>query len=195
MPPHRPSDQHLVRVTKQWVQKIFTGRPVDVRHLNRTEYWIKKLEPRADITLRVAALTYDAERAFRDVKKYQQKFKKMKHGMRDADHLERHQRLGAKIVGNFLRQQRVNQRIIQSIQKLILKHELGGTRGQNLVKDADSISFFENNITYFLKTISARVGIEKTKSKIDWMFNRITSPKAKAIARPWYRKAIKKLQK
>jgi len=188
-----PSNQYLLQVTKTWIKKIFTGRPVDIRHLYRTEYWIKKLEPRADIALRLAALTHDAERALKDVEKYHAQYKAMKHGMQDTAHLEQHQRIGARIVGNFLKHQNANPEIIQSVKKLILKHETGGTPEQNLIKDADSVSFFENNIPYFLTTIAARVGILKTREKIDWMFNRITAPQARAVARQWYRQAIKKL--
>jgi len=76
---------------------------------------------------------------------------------------------------------------------LISKHEEGGNDDQNLLKDADSISFFENNVPLFLTKHVSEVGKEKVKEKFDWMFNRITSEKAKQIARQWYEEAIKKL--
>ena len=37
------------------------------------------------------------------------------------------------------------------------------------------------------------MGVERVKGKIDWMFNRISSEKAKKIALSWYEEAIKQL--
>jgi len=37
------------------------------------------------------------------------------------------------------------------------------------------------------------MGAEKIKDKFDWMFNRITSEKAKEIACPWYEEGLRQL--
>ena len=76
---------------------------------------------------------------------------------------------------------------------LVSKHEEGGNDDQNLLKDADSVSFFETNISLFLTKHVQDVGKEKVREKFDWMYKRITSEKAKQIARPWYEEAIKNL--
>lgn len=76
---------------------------------------------------------------------------------------------------------------------LVSKHEEGGNADQNLLKDADSISFFENNVPIFLN-IAKKIGKEKVKQKFDWMYNRITSKKAKQISEKWYKEAIKDLK-
>lgn len=77
---------------------------------------------------------------------------------------------------------------------LVSKHEVGGNDDQNLLKDADSISFFENNVDHFVNKKVGETSKEKVKDKFEWMFNRISSEKAKQIARPWYEEAIKKLK-
>ena len=76
---------------------------------------------------------------------------------------------------------------------LVSKHEIGGNDDQNLLKDADSISFFETNVDYFVSMAVSEIGKEKVKDKFDWTFNRITSDKAKQFAQQLYQEAIKKL--
>jgi len=87
------------------------------------------------------------------------------------------------------------QNLIDKVKMLVLKHEEGGNDEQNLLKDADSISFFENNVPIFLTEQVAKKGKDKVKEKFNWMFNRITSEKAKQIARFWHENAIKELEK
>lgn len=76
---------------------------------------------------------------------------------------------------------------------MISKHEVGGDDDQNLVKDADSISFLENNVDVFLSEHVQKSGKEKVRDKFNWMFDRITGEKAKELARPLYEEAIRRL--
>jgi len=92
-----------------------------------------------------------------------------------------------------LKKQSADEKLISRVKHLISKHEEGGDEDQNLLKDADSISFFENNVESFL-TKKDELGKEKVKEKFDWMFKRITSEKAREIARKWYEKALKDLK-
>jgi hypothetical protein len=68
-----------------------------------------------------------------------------------------------------------------------------GNDDQKLLKDADSVSFFETNVSLFLGEKIKVDGKEKVNQKFNWMFNRITSDKAKQIAQPMYEKAINNL--
>jgi len=76
---------------------------------------------------------------------------------------------------------------------LVSKHEIGGNDDQNLLKDADSISFFENNVKYFVGRKVNETGKEKVRDKFDWMYHRMTSERAKEFARQLYVEAMKKL--
>ena len=97
------------------------------------------------------------------------------------------------MVGDFLAAEGASKKLINSVKELIGRHEVGGNKDQNLLKDADSVSFFENNIEYFVTKQVEKTNREKVKEKFDWMFNRITSAKAKKSARPWYENGLKKL--
>jgi len=76
---------------------------------------------------------------------------------------------------------------------LVSRHEIGGNADQNLLKDADSISFFETNVGYFVSRTVIETSREKVKDKFDWTYHRMTSGKAKQFATPLYQEAIKKL--
>jgi hypothetical protein len=142
--------------------------------------------------LLIAALAHDIERAFR-APDYSGKFNKSEKGFRDEGHLIHHQKRGAEIIAAFLKKQNADAKLIERVKMLISKHEVGGNREQDLLKDADSVSFFENNVEYFVSDIAPKLGTRKVKDKFDWMFDRVTFRKAKETARPWYEDAIKQL--
>ena len=183
----------LFNKVKQFVEESFEkcGFREQIKHLERTVYWVKRLKPDADEALLIAAFAHDIQTAYH-WKKLQREIYKTK--FIDKERLKKHQEEGAEIIGEFLEKQGANPEIINRVKTLISKHEEGGNEDQSLLKDADSISFLENNVAMFLKRVKD-VGKEKVRQKFDWMYNRITSEKAKNIARPWYQKAISNLEK
>lgn len=56
------------------------------------------------------------------------------------------------------------------------------------------LSFVENNGSIFLAKIE-KLGYDRIKEKFDWMYNRITSEKAKKIGKPFYNKMMGELEK
>jgi len=184
----------LYKEVENFVKDSFTkiGLGWQIKHFERTVYWVLELKPDSDEALLISAISHDIERAFRKTVSHKD-VKKSKKGFSDINYLNFHQKEGGKIIEKFLKKQNANKKLIQRVKMLISKHEIGGNTDQNLLKDADSLSFFENNTEYFIKKLVLTIGTEKIKGKIDWMFNRISSEKAKKIAFPWYKKAIKQL--
>ncbi len=177
--------------TRQFVKKSFDNNKTQMRHFGRTVYWMRKLNPKADEASLIAAMAHDIERAFRT---------KEQHGKRAIEGYDHpaffrpHEEKGAEIMADFLKKEGADEKMIAKVKMLISRHEEGGNEEQNLLKDADSISFLEDNIPLFLEK-AQKEGNEKIRAKFEWMFNRITSEKAKKIARPWYEKAMKELEK
>ncbi len=180
---------------RQFVVDSFkkSGSIQGLRHFDRTVYWIERLRPDADESLKIAAVAHDLERAFRDPSK--EPANESSAGFKDDFFLKYHPEKGAEIMGNFLEEERAPKEMIERVKMLISKHEVGGDEDQNLLKDADSISYFENQIDHFITKRAEATSPEKVKAKFDWMYDRITSEKAKEIARPMYEEAVKKLSK
>jgi hypothetical protein len=167
------------------------GTKRDLKHFERTLYWLLQLKPDANEALQIAAFSHDVERVFR-TSEYTGINNSSK-GFRDGKHLDHHQTAGAKIAFDFLSSKGADNTLKENVYSLISKHEVGGNDDQNLLKDADSLSFFENNIDFFLSKQVENMGKDKVKDKFDWMYKRITSVKAKNIAKKWYQDAIRKL--
>jgi len=183
----------LYNKTEQFVKDSFTnkGKTHQIKHFLRTAYWVKQLEPDADEALLISAVAHDIERAFRQKDVLE---KKSSTGFTDEEFLRPHEERGAEIIGEFLEKQGTKKELIQRVKMLVSKHEEGGNEDQDLLKDADSVSFFENNVQFFLPNKVEEFGKEKVKQKFDWMYNRISSEKAKQIVKAWYEKAIKDLE-
>ena len=78
---------------------------------------------------------------------------------------------------------------------MIKLHEVGGTSEADLLKDADSISYFEVNAPQHIEKFGKPLGKEKLMTKYNFMFNRITNEKARQICEKWYNKLIRKAEK
>jgi hypothetical protein len=184
-------DLLIYNAVEQFVFDSFTKveKTSQIKHFVRTVHWLKVLSPDADEALLVAAVAHDIERAFRQ----KDMAEKRSAGWTSIEFFRPHEERGAEITIDFLKQLNVNDNFIEKVKTLISRHEEGGNDDQNLLKDADSISFFETNISSFLEGKSLEMGKEKIKQKFDWMYNRITSPKAKQVAQPYYEAALKAL--
>ncbi len=184
----------LYKKVEKLVVDSFSRLSKDTKHHIRTVYWIKKLKPDVDEALLIAAVAHDINRSSIKNRKEELKLiKESRKGGLDKRFLKKHQKQGAEIIGKFLEKQGADKKLIKKVKILVFKHEEGGSRDQNLLKDADSLSFFENNINRMIEIIP-RMGKKKIREKIDWMYNRITSKKAKKIAEPYYLNVIKKIK-
>jgi len=185
-------DLHIYNEAEQFVFDSFNkiGKSSRIRHFERTVHWVKKLKPDADEALLVAAIAHDIERAFlqKDVLE-----KINSAGSAGTELIRPHEERGAEIIADFLKQRNVDTNFIERVKMLVSRHEEGGNDNQNLLKDADSLSFFETYVSIFVNEKAKLDGKEKVRQQFDWIFNRITSEKAKKIAQPMYEKAISAL--
>jgi len=127
--------------------------------------WVLKLKPDADEALQIAAISHDIERAItgiteKDLDDYSKinEFKK-EHSIRSAN-----------IIIEILKKYNYSQDIINKVKQLVENHEFGGDQESDILKNADSLVYFSYNIPFNLK----RMGKEKTKSKIQFMYNRLS---------------------
>jgi hypothetical protein len=119
-------------------------------------------------------------------------------GPDDPIYNQAHSDRSARIVSDFLRQQGASDELITQVAELIRVHEIGRWPDADWVQAADSLSFLEVNIDFFLERINAPQHgwtLEQVRAKFDWMYFRIQIDAARALARPLYVSAIERCEK
>ena len=104
-----------------------------------------------------------------------------------------YQEEGARIITKFLMEKNYDSKAIDRVYNMVRHHEEGGDPESDFIKDADSLSYFEVNAEKHIKKLAPILGKDKIRRKFYFMYNRISSLKAKEIAKPMYDKAIASL--
>ena len=143
---------------------------IEYSHSQSVLKWLLKLKPEADIALKLSALGHDIDRSFgqpvkrEDFKTYEEF--KMKHAARSAS-----------ILRDILSELDFDGKIIEKVVSLVKDHEIGGSGDVEILKEADSLSFFDNNLEHYMETRP-----DYMKDKIKFMYSRL-SPKARDLVK------------
>lgn len=191
------SEEQLLAQVRSWVKnsfpKNYPNREIEIEHLLRTEHWVRQIESKADIALRIAALTHDIERAF-PASKFPPH---PKSGYTQEEYRRyqiKHSNRSARITGNLLKGLGVPEEQVRNVRHLIRAHEVGGTPRFNLLQAADSISFLEVKAPLFISWIPEERTWQEVKDKIDLMYNRIYTRRAKEMVGEPYKEAMRGLE-
>lgn len=136
-------------------------------HAKNTLWWVKKLKPDASMALEIAALAHDLERGIaprcreKDFETHEE-YKKA--------HSER----SALILEKILRYYSLDEDLIAETIELVRLHEVGGSEEAEVLMDADSISFFDNNLDFYI----SYKGVAGAIKQVRYKFERC-SPRAK----------------
>jgi len=149
------------------IKAMIAGSEVaeDPHHAENTLEWLLRLAPESDEALQIAALAHDIERAV-TARKVQRSHYDNYDAFKAA-----HARHGADILGAILDECRVTKSTADEACRLVTLHEVGGDPRSDLLKDADSISFFEVNLPLYYQ----REGCVETKSRCTWGYQRLSS--------------------
>lgn len=161
-------DSNVARAMEQ-IRAVLAESPVpeDSGHAENTLAWLLHIDPDADTALRVAALAHDIERARPNRLKRAQ--------FDDYDEFKAaHATMGAKIADTVLARAGIREDLRQDIGHLIRHHETGGDPRSNLIKDADSLSYFDHNLPFYYE----REGWHETLRRARWGYARL-SPRAR----------------
>ncbi len=150
---------------KKEIEKIIKKSqvPEDPLHSKNTLEWLLKLNPEADEALKIAALGHDIERAI-------EKKKVCREDCKSYDEFKNaHASNSAKILKEVMKKWKVKKEFIEDVFFLVSHHEIGGNRRVDVLKNADSISFFEVNLPcYFVRN-----GVEETKKRCLWGYKKL----------------------
>ncbi len=158
---------------KESIEAVISGSsvPEDPVHSKNTLTWLLKLKPDADEALQIAALGHDIERAIDQRKVWRE----------DFEHYDQfkaaHAHNSAEILKEVMLDCGVDQTVIEQVYELVRRHEVGGDERSDLLKDADSISYFEVNLPQYYN----RHGWDETKRRCLWGYKRL-SEKVKILA-------------
>ena len=177
-----------IDLVKRKIEEIIKGSfvPEDPIHSKNTLEWLLKLMPDADESLKIAALGHDIERAIEKRKVRRQDYKDYD-AFKDAHALN-----SANILTEIMQACDIDQKMIDEVFSLVRHHETGGTDRIDILKDADSISYFEVNLPlYFLRNT-----LKETKRRCLWGYKRLSDEGKKIVAELNYQnKEVKSLLK
>lgn len=146
--------------------------PEDPRHAENTLAWLLRLDPRADTALRIAALAHDIERARPD--------RLRREAFEDYDTFKAaHAEAGARILREVLEECGVAPEIVEEACRLVRLHECGGDARADLLREADSLSFFEVNLPLY----HAREGEAEALRRCRWGVARLSERGKRLLAR------------
>lgn len=149
----------------------------ELAHGIETLDWLLKIEPKAPWHLQIAAFAHDIERAIPFVEgKTPQLPSKDAYPDYD-DYKAAHAKRSAEIVKTIMAQFGFNTYDITVVSSAIEKHEVGGDPNSDLVRDADSIRWFDGGYINYINKYS----VEGAKEKGWWMFKRAREETQKLI--------------
>lgn len=154
----------------------------DSAHSLNTLDWVLTLKPDASMALQIAALAHDIDRSVqpRIFQKENETYDEYK---------QRHANRSAEIISNMMKELDFEEETIQKVHHLVTHHEVGGDEESNILMNADSISYFDNSIAFYLK----RKGEDYTKEKIRFMYERATDEAKQVIINLDLEEILKKL--
>jgi len=161
-----------LKTAKQEIRAMIalSSVPEDPLHAENTLQWLLKIKPDADDALQIAALAHDIDRASK------QKVKRDDYEDYDAFKAA-HAKHGATILRDILEAHGVCSNIIDKACHLVLHHEVGGDPEANVLKDADSISYFDYNLPLYY----GREGWKETKRRCVWGYRRLSHKMRKVL--------------
>ncbi len=137
--------------------------PEDPAHAENTLEWLLRLDPEADEALRIAALAHDIDRATPE--------RVRREDFPDYDSFKAaHARRGARLLRGILEDCGIDGAVAQEACRLVERHETGGDPRSDVLKDADSLSYFDVNLPLYF----AREGREATLRRCIWGIRRLS---------------------
>ena len=159
---------------KKKIEEIINNSlvPEDPIHSKNTLEWLLKLKPDADEALKIAALGHDIERAIEERKVRREDYTNYDE-FKDA-----HASNSAKVLTEIMEACKIDKKLADDIFFLVCHHETGGSKRVDILRDADSISFFQVNLPdYFIRN-----GVEETKKRYLWGYRKLPDNLKRVVA-------------
>ena len=168
-----------IAAVKSKIMKIInkSSVPEDPMHAKNTLEWLRRLKPDANETLQIATLGHDIERAIEE-RKVKRKDYQSYDEFKDAHALN-----SAKIMREIMKEHSMSKAMIEKVFFLVRHHENGGTKLADVLKHADSISFFQVGLPFY----STRHNFKQTKERCLWGLKRLPENLQRIVVKFNYR--------
>ncbi len=143
----------------------------DSVHSENTLEWLLKLNPDAGEALRIATVGHDIERALKKRKIKRQDYKSY------DEFKEAHALNSAVILKEIMIECKLRPEFIEDVYSLVCRHEAGGDKRSDLLKNADAISFFQVNLPLYY----TRNNKKETKRRYLWGLKRLSRDLKKVV--------------
>lgn len=158
-------DKFLAAKKKIAAQIARSKSAEDPSHAENTMYWVQQIRPDADELLLLAGFGHDIERSLTD---------RLTHTMfASYDEYKRsHATRSGQMVAGIMLEVGYSQAAADKVAHIIAEGEFNSDDPDvQLLCDADSISFFDNNLAYYIKAKSEA----DTKQKMRFMYDRVSA--------------------
>ena len=171
-----------IECAKQKIRAMIAGSkvPEDPRHAENTLEWLLTLNPEADQALQIAALAHDIDRAVEN-----QKVRRNDYDDYDAFKAA-HARNGARMLREIMEKCGVDSSMTEEACRVVTLHEVGGDPRSDLIKNADSVSYFKVNMPLYYQ----REGWKETKRRCIWGYRRLSTPMKRVVEDITYEDAL-----
>ncbi len=166
---------------RQKIRAVIAGSrvPEDPRHAGNTLEWLLRLAPDASEALQLAALADDIERATPE--------RVRREDYPDYDAFKAaHARRSARLLHGILEDCGVESATVKEACRLVEVHEVGGDPDADMLKDADSISYFDVNLPLYYQ----REGWAETKRRSLWGYRRLSERARKIVENIRYEEEV-----
>lgn len=160
-----PCEMDNIACLKERIEAIIEKSPIpeDPIHATNTLEWLLKLKPDAGEALKLAALGHDIERAIEKRKVRRADYKSY------DEFKQAHALNSAKILAEIMKECNLGKEFIDDVLFLVRHHETGGSARADILRDADSLSFFHVNLPHYF----VRNGTQETKRRCLWGYQKL----------------------
>ena len=143
----------------------------DIFHSMNTLEWVLQLKPDADDALQIAALGHDIERGIG-----KRRISASAYETYD-EFKQAHALNSAEILVELMEESGIDQGIVDDVAHLVANHESGGDKREEVLKDANVISFFHVCLPLYYD----RRGYETTQKRCVWAYRKLPKKLQKHI--------------
>jgi len=155
-----PVEKLKRRIEEMLVRSLFPEEPF---HSINTLEWVLRLMPGADEALQIAALGHDIERADGERRVQAAGYNTYK------QYKEAHARNSAQILSELMEEAGIHERLTDDVARLVAHHEFGGNEREEVLKNADTISFFQVCLPLYYD----RNGAGRTRKRLVWGYRKL----------------------